>query len=91
MLLQPFDLQGNRAIMYLLNPVQETMLENMRAELVTHLRETLQNFSIQVVGEMREMEQKTMRYTPRDKFEYLVDKNPNLKELKDRLGLDPDF
>jgi hypothetical protein len=32
-----------------------------------------------------------MLYTPRDKFEYLLEKNPILKKLRDRLGLDPDF
>jgi DNA polymerase-3 subunit gamma/tau len=30
-------------------------------------------------------------YTSRDKFEYLLEKNPALREMKDRLGLDPDF
>jgi hypothetical protein len=30
-------------------------------------------------------------YTPRDKFEYLLNKNPLIKEMKDRLGLDPDY
>jgi DNA polymerase-3 subunit gamma/tau len=30
-------------------------------------------------------------YTPREKFEYLMEKNPALKELKDRLGLDTDY
>jgi len=30
-------------------------------------------------------------YTSRDKFEYLLGKNPALREMKDRLGLDPDF
>jgi len=29
--------------------------------------------------------------TPKEKFEHLAAKNPVLKELKDRLGLDPDL
>ncbi|SHH51339.1 DNA polymerase-3 subunit gamma/tau [Chryseolinea serpens] len=91
LLSQPYELRGTQVIVHLLSPVQDTMLNNVKAELITHLRDTLQNYSILVVGEMREMEEKKMMYTPRDKFDYLVEKNPNLKELKERLGLDPDF
>ena len=36
-------------------------------------------------------EGKKVYYTPREKFDYLVEKNPILKELKDRLGLDTDY
>lgn len=77
--------------MPLSNPIQETMLNEFRLELNTFLREHLQNASVQVVGELRAAEEKKMIYTPRDKFEYLASKNPMFKELKDRLGLDPDF
>lgn len=77
--------------MPLSNPIQETMLNEFRLELNTFLRERLQNASIQVVGELRVVEERKMIYTPRDKFEYLSSKNPMFKELKDRLGLDPDF
>jgi DNA polymerase III subunit gamma/tau len=30
-------------------------------------------------------------YTNKDKFNYLAEKNPNLIELKNKLGLDTDF
>ena len=75
----------------MLSPVQETMLNNFRTELTTFLREKLKNSSILVVGELKESEDKKMMYTSRDKFEYLLGKNPALREMKDRLGLDPDF
>jgi DNA polymerase-3 subunit gamma/tau len=71
--------------------VQETMLNNQRSELITFLREKLKNNSIMVVGEFREAEQRKVIYTNREKFDYLVAKNPMLRELKDRLGLDTDF
>lgn len=73
------------------NPIQETMLNEFRLELTTFLRERLQNSMIQVVGELRMVDEKKMVYTPRDKFEYLMNKNPLIKEMKDRLGLDPDY
>jgi hypothetical protein len=91
MLSQPFDLNQNRILVHLLNPVQENMLSSLKSELTTYLREKLKNNSIHVTGELREMDEKKMKYTDRDKFEFLLDKNPLLQEMKDRLGLDTDF
>ncbi len=91
MLLQPFDLDKNQIVVHLLNPVQDTMLAGLKSELTTYLREKLKNNSIHISGELREMDQKKMKYTDRDKFDFLLDKNPLLKEMKDRLGLHTDF
>ena len=91
LLIQPFEIKENNIIIQLLSTVQESMLNNFKSDLITHLREKLKNNSILVVGELREQEEKQMLYTPRDKFEYLLEKNPVLKKLRDRLGLDPDF
>ncbi len=91
MLSQSFDLIENQIVVHLLNPVQETMLSGLKSELTIYLRERLKNNSIHVRGELRELDQKKMKYTDRDKFEFLVDKNPLLREMKERLGLDTDF
>lgn len=91
LLTQPFMLNGNTVTLPLHHPVQETLLHNLRGDLMTFLREQLSNQSIQVIGEMSTVEEKEMLYTNREKFEFLVKKNPALMELKDRLGLDTDF
>ncbi|HEX6223047.1 MAG TPA: hypothetical protein VFZ52_01470 [Chryseolinea sp.] len=91
LLIQPFEIRDNTIVIQLLSTVQETMLNNFKSDLITHLRDALKNNTIMVVGELREQEEKQMLYTPRDKFEYLIEKNPILKKLRDRLGLDPDF
>ena len=91
LLIQPFEIRGNNIIIQLLSTVQESMLNNFKSDLIAHLRDKLRNNSILVVGELRALEEKQMLYTPRDKFEYLLEKNPILKKLRDRLGLDPDF
>ena len=67
------------------------MLGNLKVDLTTFIREKLRNQSIQIVGELREAEQRKVIYTNREKFDYLVQKNPMLRELKERLGLDTDF
>lgn len=75
----------------LLSPVHETMLNNIKSELVAFLRERLRNNTIQVTGQLQTEQDKKIIYTNREKFDFLVEKNPMLKELKDRLGLDTDF
>jgi hypothetical protein len=91
LLTQPIEIRENQIIIHLLSTVQETMLNNFKSDLIAYLREHLKNNSILVVGELRETEDKQMLYTPRDKFEFLLEQNPILKTLRDRLGLDPDF
>lgn len=85
---QPYDLNGNRVILHLLSPVQETMLNNIKSELTTHLREKLKNSTLLVTGQLIETDQKKMMYTDSDKLEFMLDKNPIFKEMKERLGLD---
>lgn len=91
LLIQPFEIRENLVVVQLLSTVQETLLNNFKNDLTIYLRENLKNSSINIIGELREADEKQMLYTPRDKFEYLLGKNPVLKELKDRLGLDADF
>ena len=91
MLSQPYQLQENTIIVGLLSPVHETMLNNIKGEITAFIREKLKNNSIQVTGHLQTGEEKKIIYTNREKFDYLVEKNPMLRELKDRLGLDTDF
>ena len=91
MLSQPYQLQENLIIVELLSPVHETMLNSIKGEITAFIRERLKNNSIQVTGHLQTGEEKKIIYTNREKFDYLVEKNPMLRELKDRLGLDTDF
>ena len=91
MLSQAYEVKDKHIIVNLLSPVHDTMLTNIKIELTAFLREKLRNYSIQVSGHLTASDDKKVIYTNRDKFDYLADKNPILKELKDRLGLDTDF
>jgi hypothetical protein len=91
MLSQPYQLHDNVIVVELLSPVHETMLNNIKLELTGFLREQLKNNTIQVTGQLQTGEEKKIIYTNREKFDYLIEKNPMLRELKDRLGLDTDF
>jgi DNA polymerase-3 subunit gamma/tau len=81
-----------QVIVHLHNPIQETLLNTIKSEALTFLRDRLQNNTILLSGEFAEVaDDKKMLYTNRDKFDHLAEKYPNLKELKDKLGLDTEF
>lgn len=73
------------------NPVKIDILDKFRADLITYLKTKLNNGKISLEIEMIEEEAKRKMYTNSDKFNYLAEKNPIVKQLRDRLGLDPDF
>jgi hypothetical protein len=91
MLSQPYELRDNLIVVTLLSSVHETMLNGIKSEISTYIREKLKNTLIQITGELKSTEERKVIYTNREKFDYLAEKNPLLKELKDRLGLDTDF
>jgi DNA polymerase-3 subunit gamma/tau len=84
-------LDNNTVTIALSNPVEEPLLQSIKSVLTTFLREKLGNNSISVVGEVMEIVSKKVAYTNKEKFDLLAEKNPILLELKERLGLDPDF
>lgn len=91
LLAQAFDLVGTQIKLHLTNPVQEPLLESIKAALTSYLREQLGNSTITIAGVLQLQDTKKVIYTNKEKFEHLAEKNPMLLELKERLGLDPDF
>jgi len=89
---QQIDIQGKEVHIYMTNPIEEPLLASMKSDLVGYLREKLGNSTIQVKGELRIAEGKQrIAYTNKEKFDVLLDRNPLLRELKDRFSLDADF
>lgn len=86
-----FVFEDNKIIITLNNPIEEPFLQGMRTSLIAYLRDKLSNSSILVTGVMREIDKsKPMLYTNKEKFDYLVDQNAAIKDLKERFGLDAD-
>ena len=73
------------------NSFQTKTIEDLQQELLTYLRTKLNNSKINLTTEVEKIESKKLIYTNSEKFDYLADKYPNLKELKSRLDLDTDF
>lgn len=75
----------------LANPLQEDILERFKAELMVYLRKTLNNNNVKLSYTFVQETEKRMIYTPQEKFNYLAEKQPLLRELQKRLMLDTDF
>ncbi|MCG8311537.1 MAG: hypothetical protein MI975_29390 [Cytophagales bacterium] len=73
------------------NSFQSLTIEGLQQELLTHLRTKLNNRDIRLITEIEKIEDKKLIYTNSEKFDYLAEKYPKLKELKARLDLDTDF
>lgn len=91
LLTQPIHIREHVITLSLTNPIEEPLLVSIRLELMTFLREQLKNSSIQIESIMQEAGSVRKAYTNKEKFEYLAEKNPLLKDLQNKFGLDPDF
>jgi hypothetical protein len=87
-----FEFSDGKVVVPLHNHFQETLLNEMKLDLLTFLREKVGNDTLQLSGEIKTVaDDKKVLYTNREKLEHLMEKNPVVRELKDRLGLDTDF
>jgi chromosomal replication initiation ATPase DnaA len=75
----------------LINKLQEDIINKMRADLMYHIRKSINNGLIDLEIKIKEKQEQRMLYTHREKLEYLQEKKPIIKMLRDRLGLDPEF
>lgn len=91
LLMQPISIKEHVITLSLTNLIEEPLLVSMRLELVTYLRDQLKNSSIQIESILQEAGSVRKAYTNKEKFEYLAEKNPLLKDFQNKFGLDPDF
>ncbi len=78
-------------LIHLASSLEVSILERLEQGIVQHFRTTLKNTSIQLKKEVSEQEKAKKLYTSKEKYDYMVEQNPALKDLKDRLGLDFEF
>ena len=73
------------------NSLQMDKLNEIRVELTQYLRKELHNSQINVTAKLVKEERQRKLYTASEKLNYLIEKNPQVGLLKERLGLDPDY
>ncbi|MAZ73774.1 MAG: DNA polymerase III subunit gamma/tau, partial [Flavobacteriaceae bacterium] len=70
------------------NNTIKTEVERARHKLLGFLREQLNNYSIDLSIEVNEAEVKRYAYTPKEKYEKLMEKNPLLDKLRKEFDLE---
>lgn len=70
------------------NKIQEGYLQGARPDLMAFLRTELKNFKIELESKVTEKEEVKTLYTPEEKYQHMVDKNPILAEFRKKLDLD---
>jgi DNA polymerase-3 subunit gamma/tau len=73
------------------NKIQEDLLSSEKVDLLNYLRVELKNFDIDLQTRQMEQTQKRRLYTSSEKYQHMLEKNPNLEELKRRFNLDLDY
>lgn len=67
---------------------QEQFIVQESVELMNYLRNTLQNFAVDITFKQVARKIENRLYGNREKYDYLVNKNPKLDELRKRFNLD---
>ena len=67
---------------------QEEMVQKDSIELLNYLRNTLDNFGIEICYKRSERKEENRLYGNREKYDYLVAKNPKLDEMRRKFNLD---
>ena len=70
------------------NKLMKDQLKMGKPKLIKFLRASLNNFSININLIVNETVEKEFAYTPQEKYNKLLEKNPSLKSLKDTFQLD---
>jgi len=73
------------------NKIQKKEMEDRLTEFLPPLRQKLNNFHLQLNIKVTEQTTGQKAYTPQEKFAQMAEKNPELKKMKDQLGLEIDF
>jgi DNA polymerase III subunit gamma/tau len=73
------------------NKIQKKEIEERAFEFMPKISEKLNNYSIQLNIGVNEHTIDTKPYTPQEKYNKMVELNPEIKNLKEQLGLDIDF
>lgn len=88
---EPYDLNDSEIVLSIPNEALVSTFERVKSELLVSLRDGLGNDSLTLRSVVKEIDKSKMLYTDKEKFEHLKKKFPALKDLQEKLGLDPEF
>ncbi len=77
--------------LHLDNEIQQDIIRERRADILGFLRKRFRNYRIDIHSKVRENGHKTKAYLPKEKWEAMLEKNPEISRLKSLLDLDFEF
>lgn len=85
---KPLTVDGPKVTLTLDNNIQEQSFEAIKRDLLYFLREKLNNYALNIAVQIVEGTQKLEPYSPQEKYQYLLEKNPLLEQLRTDLNLE---
>lgn len=83
------EIKGNKVVLPVENSYQYDEIKGYKNIVLSNLSKLLNNKNIDFdLRILKEVERKKLRYTTKDKLEYLIEKNPIVKDLINDLQLD---
>lgn len=80
--------ENHDIVISLSSQLEGSFLDKFETELIVYLRAELNNDHISLKREVSQVAEVNKLYTSKDIFDHMVQQNPALQELKDKLGLD---
>ena len=87
----PELIEKNLIKIILSNSSQVELIEQEKINILTYLRNSLNNDLLELETEVKEIDKNDVPYTNSDKYKKMFEENKNLAKLGARLGLDPDY
>jgi len=79
---------GNKLLLKIGNSVQEEDIRLIKPELISWLRKVLRNAGIELTTMVGKVESERMIFSDSEKLQMMMQKNPDLNELKQKFNLD---
>ena len=88
---QYLKFENQKLIVLLSNDAQHHLFDEIKQEFLDFIRKEIQNNNLQIETAEHTDNSLKKALSPMEKFNLMAQKNPLLKELKNRLDLDPTF
>jgi len=88
---ETYHVQGHAITLEIANEALESAFEKVKADVLQSIRDGLKNDTITLKSRQVQIDKEKMLYTDQEKFEHMKKKYPALRDLQDKLGLDPEF
>jgi len=82
------NLEGFKVVCPVATKAIAQQFDLISTDLHAYLRKELNNYSLSIVTPVTEMENIKMAFTPREKYNYMLEINPDLEEFVKKLKLD---